>query len=381
MIFHPPPLEAQEVDVIGQIHELRAQLRWAVAERRRWTGVLRRMSLARAIQGSNSIEGYNASLEDAMAIAEGENPLEADTETTAALNGYRQAMTYVLQLSDDPHFGYSEDLLRSLHFMMMQYDLSKGPGRYRPGFIYIRNDATGDVVYEGPGAERLPHLMSELVANLESLNDSAELIRAAMAHLNLALIHPFRDGNGRMARCLQTLVLSREGILGPEFCSIEEYLGRNTKDYCDVLAQVGGGHWQPGNDSRPWVRFCLTAHYRQAWTLLRRVRESERLWELLATEVGRRGMPERMIVALFDAASGFRVRNATYRVGAEVSDQTASRDLKELSDAGLLVPHGQRRGRHYMANDSIKKLRAKSLDVKLPIEDPFSASARSRSES
>ena len=122
-------------------------------------------------------------------------------------------------------------------------------------------------------------------------------------------------------------------------------------------------------------------HYRQARILLRRVRESERLWELLATEVGPRGMPERMIVALFDAASGFRVRNATYRVGAEVSDQTASRDLKELSDAGLLLPHGQRRGRHYIANDSIKKLYAKSLDAKAPIEDPFSASARSRSES
>jgi Fic family protein len=50
-----------------------------------------------------------------------------------------------------------------------------------------------------------------------------------MAHLNLVMIHPFRDGNGRMARCLQSVVLAREGVLSPVFMSVEEYLGRNTQ--------------------------------------------------------------------------------------------------------------------------------------------------------
>ena len=94
-----------------------------------------------------------------------------------------------------------------------------------------------------------------------------------MAHLNLVMIHPFKDGNGRMARALQTLVLAREAILAPEFSSIEEYLGRNTPAYFDVLGQVGGGKWQPERDARPWVRFVLTAHYRQALILERRPRE------------------------------------------------------------------------------------------------------------
>lgn len=66
-----------------------------------------------------------------------------------------------------------------------------------------------------------------------------------MAHLNLVMIHPFSDGNGRMARCLQTLVLAREGILEPEFSSIEEYLGRNTQDYYSVLAETSEGSWHP----------------------------------------------------------------------------------------------------------------------------------------
>ena len=53
--------------------------------------------------------------------------------------------------------------------------------------------------------------------------------------------------------------------------------GRNTSAYYDLLSQVGRGTWQPENDSRPWVRFTLVAHLRQARTMLRRVRESERL--------------------------------------------------------------------------------------------------------
>ena len=92
------------------------------------------------------------------------------------------------------------------------------------------------------------------------------------------MIHPFKDGNGRMARVLQTLVLARYGILAPEFSSIEEYLGvkRNTQEYYAVLAQVGGGSWKPMNSASPWVSFNLRAHYVQAQTVLHRVKETRR---------------------------------------------------------------------------------------------------------
>ena len=177
-------------------------------------GFLRRVTLARNIQGSNSIEGYSVSLDDAVAAAEGEEPLDANTETRAALRGYREAMTYVLQLADDGHFDWDETLLRSLHYMMISYDLSKRPGRWRLGPTFVRRDADGATVYEGPAPELVPALMGELMATLRS-DGSSPLVRAAMAHLNLVMIRPFRDGNGRMARCLQTLVLAREGSSRP----------------------------------------------------------------------------------------------------------------------------------------------------------------------
>jgi len=59
-----------------------------------------------------------------------------------------------------------------------------------------------------------------------------------MAYLNLTLIHPFSDGDGRMERCLQSYVLASAGVLSPVFTSVEEYLGRNTDRYYAVLTEV-----------------------------------------------------------------------------------------------------------------------------------------------
>lgn len=171
-----------------------------------------------------------------------------------------------------------------------------------------------------------------------------------------------------MARCLQTLVLAR-GAMGrnPIFVSIEEYLGRNTPKYYDVLLEVGGGSWQPERDARPWIRFCLVAHYRQATTVKRRAERWSRLFALVEEEVRKRHLHDRSTVALAEAANGFRIRNATYRKSADITDALASKDLVE---AGMLVPHGERRGRYYTAGPAIVELAAQ---VPRPgrVGDPF----------
>ena len=383
MLFEAPNLDARELEVLSEIDGLRQKLRSRLYEPRRWTGSLRRTQLARAVQGSNSIEGYEAKLDDAMAIEMGEEALDASEETTLAIRGYRDAMTYVLQLAEEPRFHFGEQLIKSLHFMMTHYDLKNRPGRWRAGSIFVRNDDTGEIVYEGADVDDVDGLMHELVCHLENDDTGPIVIKAAMAHLNLVLVHPFRDGNGRMARCLQTLILAREGIVSPVFSSIEEYLGRNTRDYYDVLALVGAGSWQPSNDARPWIRFVLTAHLRQARTVLRRTNEIEAICIELDRLIESQGLPERTIDALFDAAAGLRVRRSVYRAILEgqsdepVSEQTATRDLQALTNAGLLVPHGEKRGRHYTAGVEIMNIRNRVTGRRDPRDnrDPFSIGA------
>lgn len=379
-VFATPQLEEIDREVAGLIDEVRDELvQRGIAEPRRWAGGLRRMAVARAVQGSNSIEGYRASLDDVMAVVDGEAPLDATAETQQALLGYQEAMTYVLQAAQDEIQAVDEGFIKALHFMMLKYDLAKWPGRWRPGEIFVYREETGEQVYEGPDAALVPELIASMLDELELSDDAPALVRAAMAHLNLVMVHPFRDGNGRMARCLQTYVLAREMIAAPVFSSIEEYLGRNTPAYYDILDRVGGGSWHPENDALPWIRFCLTAHFRQAATTLRRMQQFEDLWRSLNEIVRQRRLPERTIGPLGEAAYTGRMRRATYienvemTQGEEIADLTASRDLRALVNAGLFDPVGDTKGRHYLPTSMLVNLRDEVIarHPRIKQDDPY----------
>ncbi len=353
-LFLAPELDAREIEVLDSIAIL-LERHGGDSHPHRWLGLLRRVMMARAVRGSNSIEGYHVTVEDALAAGVGEEPMEATGATWKAVVGYQSAMTYVTQKSEDnERFSISTDLIKALHYMMIQHDLSKLPGRWRKGPINVVDADRNEIVYRGPDFESVPELMDELVSTMNKEDDdSSSVIQAAMGHLNLAMIHPFKDGNGRMARCLQTMVLARDRITHPAFSSIEEYLGRNTLLYYELLAEVGAGSWHPERDSRPWIRFCLTAHYRQAQTLDYRRKALQTLWDELEHLLNTRGLPPRALAAVAEAAMGYRIRNSTYRTNADVSLAVATKDLKALVDAELLQPRGERRGRSYIASPQV----------------------------
>ena len=370
MIFRLQAIPPEYVQVIENIMSLREQLKHYTSDNmNRWWGPLARMAAARAMVGTNSIEGINVTLDDAVAVVDGEAPATPQDENTAALQGYWNAMTFIVQLSKDPTYVHNENTIKSLHYMLLGYDLSKNPGRWRPGSIHVTNTATNKIVYEGPDVELVQNLIGELIESLNTGNDQP-LVKAAMAHLNLTMIHPFSDGNGRMARALQTMVLSREGILDPRFSSIEEYIGNNSSDYYEVLAEVGQGSWHPENNPLPWLKFCLTAHYKQARNLLRRIGDISRLWKALEDEAKRRKLNERMISALADASLGLKVRNPGYKNQADVTNQVAKYDLKRLADEGLLIPKGEKKGRFYLAGERLNEIR-KQTQISEVILDPF----------
>jgi Fic family protein len=371
MIYALASLPPDYVKAVEAVDVLRQRLRYATSDsRRRWTGLLRRNTFARALQGSNSIEGYHVTKDDAEAAVDEEEPFDADVEAWKAVNGYREAMSYVLQLADDPHYVHNEGTINGLHYMMVGFDRKANPGRWRPGAIWVTREPSGETVYEGPDVAAVPSLMRELIASLNASSDLPCIVRAALAHLNLVMIHPYKDGNGRMGRALQTMVLAREGILDPVFSSIEEYLGGHTPDYYEVLGEVGKGAWHPENDALPWIRFCVTAHYRQATTLLRRTMYLSMLWELLEKELARSKLQDRMAVALANAAVGMRVRNSTYRKLLDVSDEVAGKDLRALVDHGWIEPRGEKRGRYYVRSPKLEKLN-EEVSAKYPKQAPL----------
>jgi Fic family protein len=371
VIYLAPALTTEDQAVLGEIHQMRKQLRHVLRTPRRWEGVLRRSALARAIQGSNSIEGYQVDEDDAAAAVDGEDPISADEETFLEIQGYRQALGYVLAKGDDEHGTFDTTEIRAMHYMMLSHDHTKSPGRYRKGPIYVRDERRDLVVYEGPDAADIPALMDALVQSLHTGVDSDPVVRSAMAHLNLVMIHPFRDGNGRMARALATLVLTRSDIGEPEFSSIEEWLGANTDDYYRALAHTGHGSWSPRDDAHLWLSFNLRAHHMQAQTMARRVDEAGETWSDLDRLLAEYDLPDRTMEAMFDAVLGYRVRRAGYLKRAEVTEQTATRDLAALASRGIVTAYGNGRGRYYAAGEPLKQIQEHRRARRKPLRDPY----------
>lgn len=371
VIYTAPPLTREDDAVLGEIHQMRKDLRHVLRIPTRWQGGLRRSALARAIQGSNSIEGYQVDEDDAAAAVDGEKPLSADDKTFLEIQGYRQALGYVLAMRNEDYAAFDTTEIRAMHYMMLSHDNTKSPGRYRTGPIYVRDERRDEVVYEGPDAGKAPALMDALVESLHTGLSVDPVVRSAMAHLNLVMIHPFRDGNGRMARALATSVLTRSDIGEPEFSSIEEWLGANTEDYYSVLGHTGHGYWQPRDNAHLWLTFNLRAHHMQAQTVARRVEEAGRTWIELDQFTTEHSLPERSTDAMFDAVLGYRVRRATYLKRAEISEQTATRDLAALVSAGILTAQGNGRGRYYIGGEPIREIRERRRGRRAPLRDPY----------
>ena len=324
--------------------------------------MLRRVAGARAIQGSNSIEGLHVTLDDAVAAVGGGDPLDASPHVWPAIQGYRDALTFILQLADDPSFVYDASLLKSLHFMMTKDDMRSGPGRWRSGHVYVRDERTQELVYEGPDALEVPNLVAELVAELREPDDAQPaVVRAAMAHLNLVMIHPFRDGNAGWPRALQSLVLARAGVLAPAFASIEEYLGRHTQAYYAVLGEVGGGSWQPCRDARPWIRFALTAHLQQIQTLRRRATRPSAAGSCWSGRLGLGACRSDRSPACSTPPRASAFETPSIASSPRSAKSWLAAIYSCWRPAGLLEARGQRRGRYYVASEKLAVSKRRSI--------------------
>jgi Fic family protein len=338
---------------LDELSALRGQLADGVGARTRWMGPLRREVRASAIGGSTSIEGFSVSPEEALALTSGREVAEGDDENRQAVACYAQAMDHVGTMAIDPSFRWLDRVILDLHFEACHFQRDKDPGLWRTGPIGVTG-ADGSLEYRGPDGEQVVGLMSEVIDWLATGDlDAHVTVRAAMAHLHVTSVHPFRDGNGRISRIVQSLVLAREGLTAPEFFSIEEYLGAHTREYYAALRKVQAGSYQHERDASSWVAFCLKAHITQAKQRLTQIERAAERWQALERIVDERGWPDRIAIALEQSLHGTTDRRR-YGTEADVSAATASGDLRRLLDAGLIVARGRGRTISYAASDSLR---------------------------
>ncbi len=355
MIFSTPPMTAALQKRLDVLADLRTSLGEEVRTPARWMGSLRREVRASSIESSTSIEGFSVTPAEALALTSGRERAEPDGENRQAVACYARAMDHVGTMAIDPSFKWLDRVILDLHFDACHFQRDKDPGRWRTGPIGV-TAPDGSLDYQGPDGEDVPGLMAEVLASLAKGERDAKndvVVRAAMAHLNVISVHPFRDGNGRASRIVQSLVLAREGLASPEFFSIEEYLGGHTPAYYAALREAQGGSYQPARDASGWVSFCVEAHISQARRRLAQIEEAAARWDHLEGLIAERGWPERLVIALEQSLAGGTERS-TYGEEADISPATASADFRRLLDAGLVTQRGRGRNIRYVSSEKLR---------------------------
>lgn len=353
MIFRTPDLSPDLRSRLEELDELRATLGHEAGRRTPWIRSLRRQVRASTVEGSTAIEGFTVAPGEAIGLVGGEEPIDPEDENRMAVACYARAMDHVGAMAIDPAFRWLDRVILDLHFDACSFQRAKKPGRWRTGGVGITG-SDGRLVYTAPDADDVPALMGEVVEWLEAGDlDAHVVVRAAMAHLHVVSVHPFHDGNGRISRIVQSLVLAREGLMSPEFGSIEEYLAAHTADYYEALNEAHGPTFQSERDVSGWIAFCLDAHLIQGRRRLAQIEDAAARWTKLEGLVESRGWPDRLVIALEQASTGGSER-ASYVAEADVSPATASADFRRLLDAGLVEQLGRGRSARYRASDSLR---------------------------
>ncbi len=197
------------------------------------------------------------------------------------------------------------------------------------------------VHFEAPAAARLEH---EMVAFLEWFNGPAdidEVLKAALSHLWFVTIHPFDDGNGRIARAIADMALARSERNPQRFYSMSTQIQQERQAYYDILEQTQ----RDGLDVTPWMEWflgCLGRSIDGAETILGAVLFKARFW----ASIRGTSLNERQALVINRLLDGFegKLTTSKYAKLTKSSQDTALRDIMLLVERGIFVrgPQGGR---------------------------------------
>jgi Fic family protein len=223
-------------------------------------------------------------------------------------------------------------------------DDSKGPMQVVSGPIGREH-----VHFEAPKADRLPGEMTSFLDWFEADKGIDPVLRAGLAHLWFVTIHPFDDGNGRIARAIADMALARSEDSPQRFYSMSAQIRQERNDYYDILERSQKG----AMDVTPWMQWflgCLGRAIDGAQATLSTVLEKARLWERIKNiQINDR---QRLVInRLLDGFEG-KLTTSKYASIAKCSQDTAHRDILALVDHDVLVrnPEGGRSTSYSLAS-------------------------------
>lgn len=313
----------------------------------------RKDALVRQVHYGTHIEGNELNISQAQKVMEGITVVARDRDIQEVLN-YRKVMEEIgkeqstNQLSNQViNQQMNQEYISHIHRLTVNKLLEEEKmGQYRTTQVVVKNSRTGEVSFTPPPAHEVRFQMQELEDFINSDTDLHAVLKSGIFHYEFVRIHPFVDGNGRVARALSTFILYKEGYDIRKFFSLEEYFDNEASRYYESLKSVAAKN----GDLTEWLEYFtqgLAIELSKIKDKVEKISIDGKLREKLG------GKPllltdRQLKIIEFIQQVGFLQNQAFATLFPMISEDTILNELKGLLSAGIIKKQGKTKGAKYI---------------------------------
>lgn len=310
---------------------------------------LRRQAILRMAHTSTSIEGNKLAEFEVGKVLEGKN-VRAPQKDILEVENYYQALKMLEELAKSKSKVTLGEILKLHHKVINGLTEKEKTGKFRHSDVYVLDDL-GDgremLRFKAPSASQVKKLINDLLIWLKESkkHDIHPIIRAGILHLQFVSIHPFTDGNGRVARLLTQLQLYRDGWDFRKILVLEDYYNRDRMSYYNAENRAQGKNYSSDMDFTMWLEYFTTGFLVEARKVLEQIQ---------SIGFGKASTKSEQIFLDRDEIQIMDFLSTTGQITSldvvdilKVAKRTAQLKLKTLSDKGLLKLNGKGPGSYY----------------------------------
>lgn len=314
-----------------------------------WEAKFRKEALERTIHHGTHLEGNSLSSEEVRDVLAGEEVVARDRDIQEVIN-YRNVLKFIdavqTQIGSSGAYNFTIETILELHRLTTEKILPlQTSGHFRLRQVVIRNTRTQQISYTPPPAVEVPYLVEDLVnwINSDEARQVHPILKAGIIHYEIARIHPFVDGNGRVARSVATLVMFLDGYDIRKFFSFEEYFDENPMQYYLTLQAVSNQLVLDTHerDLTPWLEYFtegVAIELNRVKEKVQRISVDARVKDRLGEQVT---LNERQMMIMEYLHRHKSLQNKEFRkIFPDFSDDTVLREIKFLKQKGLVKKIG-----------------------------------------
>lgn len=281
---------------------------------------------------SSKIEGTQATLDEVLEHDAGMKMDEEKNKDIQEIVNYRRALSFAKELLEERPITLS--IVREMHKVLLDSvrGQDKSPGEFRTDQNWIgkKGSPIENATFVPPSPLQMPIYLDQWAQYVQG-DDIDVLLQMAVVHAQFELIHPFKDGNGRIGRLLIPLFLFQKNILASPMFYLSAYLESNREEYYACLRSIS-----QENDWNGWVAFFLRAILVQAKENSTKVKAMMELYDSMKEKIVKITHSQHSIQILDAFFDRPIFRTSDFVRATQIPKQTAMPLLRQIKEAGLL---------------------------------------------